>query len=144
VSDKLSHRVKKAGGLIRGFREFIAQGSAIDLAVGVIIGGAFALVVKALTDGFISPLIAAIFGKPDISAVLTFTINHADFSIGLILQALLNLLIVGTALYFVIVLPINAMRARRKAQESEAAIAAPAEDILLLTQIRDLLQRDAK
>jgi large conductance mechanosensitive channel len=144
MSNKLGQGAARAGGLIQGFKEFISQGSAIDLAVGVIIGGAFALVVKALTDGFISPLIAAIFGKPDISKVWQFEVNHAHFSIGLILQALLNLLIAGAALYFFIVLPINAMRARRKAQEPEQAIAAPAEDILLLTQIRDLLQRDAK
>ena len=113
MSDKLGPGAAKTGGLIQGFKEFISQGSAIDLAVGVIIGGAFALVVKALTDGFISPLITAIFGKPDISNVWQFDVNNAHFSIGLILQALLNLLIVGVALYFFIVLPINAMRERR-------------------------------
>ena len=144
MGDKLGQGAAKAGGLIQGFKEFISQGSAIDLAVGVIIGATFGAIVTALNTGFISPLIAAVFGQPDISGVLHFTINGAHFSIGLILQAILNFLIAAAALYFFIVLPINTMRARRKAESPEEPVAAPAEDILLLTQIRDLLERDAK
>jgi large conductance mechanosensitive channel len=142
MSDAFTQGTKRATGLVQGFKDFISQGSAIDLAVGVIIGGAFALLVKALNDGFISPLISAIFEQPDISGVLQFDINSAHFSIGLILQAILNLLMTGAALYFFIVLPVNAMRTRRKRSAGAEAPAAPAEDILLLTEIRDLLARD--
>ena len=69
---------------LAGFKKFIAQGSAIDLAVGVVIGAAFAAVVKALVDGLINPLIAAIFGKPNLDSVGRFHINHAQFSIGVL------------------------------------------------------------
>ncbi|MBU4213644.1 MAG: large conductance mechanosensitive channel protein MscL [Actinobacteria bacterium] len=129
--------------MLQGFKEFIARGNAIDLAVGVIIGAAFSSIVAALNEGLISPLIAAVFGQPDISHVLERTINGAHFSIGLVLQAVLNFLITALALYFAIVLPINAMRARR-AKGLAAAPKAPAEDVLLLTEIRDLLARDQR
>ncbi|MBU4336042.1 MAG: large conductance mechanosensitive channel protein MscL [Actinobacteria bacterium] len=129
--------------MVQGFKEFIARGNAIDLAVGVIIGAAFSSIVTALNTGLISPLIAAVFGQPDISGVLQFAINGADFSLGLVLQAILNFLITALALYFAIVLPINAMRARRAKGLTEAP-KAPAEDVLLLTEIRDLLAREQR
>lgn len=141
MSETYKRGVEATGGLLHGFKEFISRGSAIDLAVGVIIGAAFGSIVKALTDGLINPLIAATFGKPDISQVLTFQLNNATFSIGLVLQAALNFLITAVALYFAIVLPINTMRARR-ARAVEPAPQAPSEEILLLTQIRDLLAEE--
>lgn len=141
MSETYQRGVKATGGLLHGFKEFISRGNAIDLAVGVIIGAAFGSIVKALTDGLINPLIAAIFGKPDISQVLTFHLNGATFSIGLVLQAVLTFLITAFALYFAIVLPINTMRARR-ARAVEPAPQAPSEEILLLTQIRDLLAEE--
>ncbi len=124
--------------VLHGFREFIARGNAIELAVGVVIGAAFGLVVSSVIDGFVSPLIAAIFGQPDLSGVANFTINHAHFSIGLILNALLQFLLTAAAVYGVVVLPLNALQARRTTSEA-AAPAAPAEDVLLLQEIRDLL-----
>ncbi|WP_235929594.1 large conductance mechanosensitive channel protein MscL [Cellulomonas citrea] len=141
MSETYQRGVKATGGLLHGFKEFISRGSAIDLAVGVIIGAAFGSIVKALTDGVINPLIAALFGKPDISEVLTFPLNGATISIGLVLQAVLTFLITALALYFAIVLPINTMRARR-ARAVEQAPQAPSEEILLLTQIRDLLAEE--
>lgn len=130
--------LKGTAKVLNGFKEFIARGNAIELAVGVVIGAAFGAVVTSVIDGFISPLIAAIFGKPDLTGVAAFTINGANFSIGLILNALLQFLLTAAAVYFVIVLPINAMQARRKKGEA-AEPAAPAEDVLLLQEIRDLL-----
>ena len=87
----------------------------------------------------ISPLIAAIFGKPNLDAVGTFTINGADFSIGVVLTALFNFLCVALAVYFVIVVPINKLAEMRKRGE-EPAPDAPSEEVLLLTQIRDALR----
>ena len=104
-----------------GFKKFILRGNVVDLAVGVVIGGAFALVVAGLIDGFINPLIAAIFGKPDISGVGAFTINNAQFSLGLFLNAVLNFLIVAAAIYFFVVVPVNKLMAKRKTEPEVAS-----------------------
>jgi large conductance mechanosensitive channel len=122
---------------LSGFKKFIAQGSAIDLAVGVIIGAAFTAIVKALLDGIITPLIAALFGKPSLDGVLNFEINNAHFSIGVVLTAILLFLLTALAIYLFIVLPINKMKARQAVAPEEVPIP---EDIALLTEIRDLLQ----
>ncbi|MFJ2298265.1 large conductance mechanosensitive channel protein MscL [Oerskovia paurometabola] len=124
--------------VFNGFKDFVLRGNAIDLAVGVVIGAAFTQVVTAIVDGLINPLVAAIFGKQDLSKVWTFEVNEAIFSFGLVLDALFKFLCVAAALYFVIVLPMNHLAARRKKGE-EAAPAAPAEDVLVLQEIRDLL-----
>ena len=93
--------------MLKGFKEFIMRGNVVDLAVAVVIGAAFTQIVSALVTGLINPLIAAIFGKTDISGVWKFEINNAVFSIGLILQAALNFLFVAAAIYFLIVMPLN-------------------------------------
>lgn len=124
--------------MIQGFKDFLLRGNVVDLAVAVVIGAAFTTVIDALVKFFITPLIAAIFGKPDISQVLQFTINSAQFSIGAILQAILNFLLVALAVYFIIVVPMNKLMEMRKRGEI-AEPEAPSEDVLLLTQIRDLL-----
>ena len=129
--------------MIKGFKDFLMRGNVVDLAVAVVVGAAFSAVVQALIKGFINPLIAAIFGKPNLDDVGNFTINSAQFSIGLILTAVVNFVLVAAAIYFLIVAPMNALAERRKrGQEPEPK--APAEDILLLQEIRDLLrQRDS-
>ena len=130
--------LKGTAKVFQGFKDFISRGNAIELAVGVVIGAAFGAVVKSIVDGLIGPLISAIFGQTDLSNVWSFTINDAVFSFGLILQALILFLFTAAAVYFLIVLPLNALAARRKSGEEEEP-AAPAEDILLLQEIRDLL-----
>jgi len=122
---------------LSGFKKFIAHGNAIDLAVGVIIGVAFSAIVAALLGGIITPLIAAIFGKPNLDSVLNFEINHAHFSIGILLTAILLFLLTALAVYLLIVIPINKMKARQAVAPEEVPIP---EDIALLTEIRDLLQ----
>ena len=126
--------------VIAGFKNFILRGNVVDLAVAVVIGAAFGAVVTSLVDGFINPLIAAIFGQPDLTGVWTFTINNAEFSIGLILNAVVNFLLVAAAIYFIVVLPLNKLAERRK-KGVEPEPKAPAEDVLLLTEIRDLLAK---
>ena len=145
MTDTLSQGLRGAGqrlsGLpkvFQGFKDFISRGNAIELAVGVVIGAAFTTVVTSIQDGFIGPLIAAIFGEPDLTGVAVFEINGAVFSIGLILDALLKFLITAAAIYFVIVLPMNKLAAMRKRNE-EPEPEAPAEDVLVLQEIRDLL-----
>lgn len=124
--------------MLTGFRDFISRGNVIDLAVAVVIGGVFAAVIQSVVDGLINPLIAAIFGEPDLTQVATFTINEAQFSIGLVLDALLYFVIVAAAIYYVVVVPLNKLRAI-KAHE-EAAAAEPSEEAQLLREIRDSLR----
>lgn len=126
--------------MLKGFRDFISRGNVVDLAVALVIGTAFTAIVSAIVEGFVNPLIAAVFGQPNLAAVGNFTINEADFSIGLILAAVFNFVCVAAAVYFFIVVPINKLR-ELKAREPEAAEeATPTEDILLLREIRDALR----
>jgi len=125
--------------MLKGFRDFILRGNVVDLAVAVVIGVAFAAVVSALLNGLITPLIAAIFSQPNVNSVGTFTINGAAFSIGLVLTAIINFVIVAGAIYFIVVLPLNKIMARRKSTDEEAAEEI-AEEIALLREIRDSLK----
>jgi large conductance mechanosensitive channel len=111
---------------MKGFREFLLRGNVVDLAVAVVIGGAFGLVVAAFVADFITPLIAAIAGKPDFSG-LSFEINHSTFKYGAFFNALLSFVLVAAAIYFV-VLPMNRLaelRARGAAPEPPGTRACP-------------------
>jgi large conductance mechanosensitive channel len=121
--------------VLKGFRDFIMRGNVLDLAVAFVIGVAFTAVVTALVKGLITPLIAAIFGKPDLDTVGNFQINGAGFSIGIVLTAVVNFVLVAAAVYFVLVVPVNKIRARF-VTEGEAA---EAEELTLLREIRDAL-----
>lgn len=98
--------------MLSGFRQFLLRGNVIDLAVAVVIGGAFGAVVAALVKDLLTPLIAAIVGQPDFSA-LSFTINNSVFLIGDFVNAALAFVLVVAAVYFAVVIPMNAMAARR-------------------------------
>ena len=146
-----SPRVTGMAKVLQGFKDFIARGNAIELAVGVVVGAAFTAVVAALQDAFISPVIGWIFGKPNLEGLWDigpYTWRTpapgedpiAPIQVGVILNALLQFLITAAAIYFLIVLPLNALAARRKKGEEDEP-AAPAEDVLLLQEIRDLLSR---
>lgn len=126
--------------MLKGFKEFISQGNVIELAVGVIIGGAFAPIVKSVTD-LIMGIIGALVGQPNFDSVLAFSINGSDpIQPGTIITAVVNFLLIAAAVYFCIMLPMNKLRERTKA-EQEAAPAAPSETELL-TEIRDLLAKN--
>jgi large conductance mechanosensitive channel len=133
------HRARGLAGVFQGFKDFISRGNAIELAVGVVIGAAFTSVVAALQTGLIAPVIAMVFGKPDISKLWKIGAEgSAQIDMGLILNALLQFLITAAAIYFLIVLPLNKLAERRK-RGVEAEPTRPSEDILLLQEIRDLL-----
>lgn len=125
--------------MLKGFKDFLMRGNVVDLAVAVVIGAVFAKVVDAVVQGLINPIIAAIFGKPDLKNVLTFEINDAQFSIGLILDALFVFASTAAAIYFFVVLPMNKL-AERRARGEEPATEAPSEEVALLTEIRDALR----
>ncbi len=103
--------------MLKGFRQFLMRGNVIDLAVAVVIGVAFGAVVKALVDDLLTPLIAAIGGKPDFSA-LVFQVNGSKFKIGDFINALIAFLMIGAAVYFFVVVPMNAFMARMRRGET--------------------------
>lgn len=124
--------------MITEFRDFIVKGNPIDLAVGVLIGGAFGKVVSAVTDGIVKPILGAIGGDPDISWKLGI------LDIGLVINSIVGLLITGAILFFLFVKPMNKMRALQAAKEEAAKAppppAGPTQE-QLLTEIRDLLRK---
>jgi large conductance mechanosensitive channel len=97
--------------MLKGFRQFVLRGNVLDLAVAVVIGGAFGTVVTALVKDLITPFLAAIIGKPDFSA-LAFTLNGSRFPIGDFINALVAFLLIAAAIYFLVIVPVNALMAR--------------------------------
>jgi large conductance mechanosensitive channel len=110
--------------MAKEFREFILRGNLVDLAVAVVLGTAFAVVVSALVADLVTPLIAAVGGKPDFSE-LSFTINGSVFRYGHFLNALLTFLIVAAVMFFLVIKPVNALLARRR---TEPPTDAPTRD----------------
>ena len=119
--------------MLKGFRDFIARGNVIDLAVGVIIGAAFGAVVDSMVKDLITPIIGMLGGQPDFSAF-----KVGSVALGSFVNAIIAFLIKAAGLYFLIVLPFNKVAARMAA----AAPPTPAE--LLLREIRDLLTQVAQ
>lgn len=140
--------------MLKEFQEFVARGNVMDLAVGVIIGGAFGLIVSSLVDDIIMPVVGAIFGGFDFSnyflplssEVTASTLaaareQGAVFAYGSFLTVLINFLILAWII-FMIVKAVNNLRRRLDRQEEVAAVPpAPPADVALLTEIRDLLAR---
>ncbi len=91
-----------------GFKKFLLRGNVVDLAIAVIMGAAFGAVVTALVKDLLTPLIAALFGKPDFSA-LTFTINNSRFLYGDFINAIIAFILIALTVYYFVVLPINAL-----------------------------------
>ncbi len=103
--------------MLKGFRQFLMRGSVVDLAVAVVMGAAFGGVISALVKDLLTPLIAAIAGKPDFSA-LSFELNGSHFQYGDFIDALIAFLLVAAAVYFAVVLPMNALTARLRRGEA--------------------------
>lgn len=124
--------------MLKEFKDFINRGNVVDLAVAVIIGGAFALVIKSFTDDILGGVLAAIGGKPDMSQAYILEIGDGAIRFGSFLTAIINFLIVAFAM-FVVVKAINKMQNLRAEVEEEQAEAV-ATELELLTEIRDLLR----
>jgi len=103
-------------GILKEFRAFILRGNLVDLAVAVVIGTAFTAVVASLVKDIITPLIAAIFGKPSFGG-LAFTINGSRFAYGNFINALLTFLIIAAVVFFLVVKPVNMLMARRRTEQ---------------------------
>ncbi len=96
-----------------GFKKFLLRGNVVDLAVGVVVGVAFGGVVTAFTKDLLTPLIAAMVGKPDFSA-LQFTVNGSKFPVGDFVNALVSFVLIAAAVYYAVVLPVNALVSRAR------------------------------
>ena len=101
---------------MKGFKQFMLRGNVLDLAVAVVMGAAFGAVVTALVKDLITPIIAAIVGRPDFSGIL-FTVNGSKFLIGEFINAVVSFLLIGAAVYFFVVLPVNKIMARIRTGE---------------------------
>jgi large conductance mechanosensitive channel len=99
------------------FKQFVLRGNVVDLAVGIVIGAAFAAVVQAAVADLLTPLIAAIFGKPDFNQ-LTFTVNNSTFKYGHFLNVLIAFVIIALVVFFFVVKPINALMTLSQRRES--------------------------
>jgi large conductance mechanosensitive channel len=97
--------------MLDGFKKFVLRGNVVDMAVGLVVGAAFGGVVTSLVKSFIEPLIALVVGKPDFSA-LALPIHGTTFPYGVFLTAVVNFLLIAAAIYFFVVMPVNALVAR--------------------------------
>ncbi|TDW29417.1 large conductance mechanosensitive channel protein MscL [Cryobacterium psychrophilum] len=137
--------------MFKGFKEFIMRGNVIDLAVAVVIGAAFTAVVTALVTNIFNPLIAAIFNVETLSTAMTIPLRSGEnppvLALGAVLAALINFVLIAAVVYFVFVLPINRLKkaqARRRDEGVPAAVVDdPTTELDMLTEIRDLLAKNA-
>ena len=133
--------------MLQDLKKFLMRGNVVDLAVAVVIGAAFGLVVSSFVDNIINPIIAAVAGERDISDVAAITLREGDvpeedavLRIGAFLQQILDFLIIGTALFFV-VQAFNKLQERRAEQElPDEETPTPSDEAMLLSEIRDLLK----
>ena len=107
--------------MIKGFKDFLMRGNVVDLAVAIVIGTAFAAVVKAFVDGIIGGILGAVGGSPSFGNA-GFTINHSLINIGLVVNAIIYFVIVAATIYFLVIVPVNHLAERRKrGEEPEVA-----------------------
>lgn len=101
--------------MLKGFRQFLLRGNVVDLAIGVVVGAAFGAMVAAFVKDLLTPLIAAVVGKPDFSA-FSFTVNGSKFAYGDFANTVISFLLISAAVYFCVVVPVNHLvsRARRE------------------------------
>ena len=128
---------------MKGFREFIMRGNVIELAVAVIIGGAFTAIVNALVDGIFNPIIAAIFNADEIDKAV-WQLGPVSLGVGSVLAAIINFLLIAIVIYFLIITPMNKLNEQLYVRKhghkpSEAEVETAASETELLAEIRDLL-----
>lgn len=134
---KVTGAAKKHFG---GFKEFIARGNVIDLAVGVIIGGAFGKIVSSIVNDILMPLIGILLGGIDFTS-LSITIGDAVITYGNFIQNVIDFLIIALCVYVLISI-INKITSKAKKEETKAEEIKKAEEVILLEEIRDLLKKN--
>ena len=121
--------------MLKGFKDFISRGNVIDLAVGVIMGGAFGAIVASLVSDVITPIVGMVFGKPDFSSIAL-----GSLMVGKFLNAVIGFLLISIGVYFFIVLPMNKLKKPEAAAPPPAP--GPTPEVKLLMEIRDLLAKN--
>ena len=135
--------------MLKEFKAFILKGNVVDLSTGVIIGAAFGSIVTAFTKGIIEPILKAVGGNPNVSLGIKIGELKNEkgdlipnmLDIGMVINAVIGFLITAAVIFFVIIKPLNTLLAKLKRDEAAAPPPAPAADIVLLTEIRDLLKK---
>lgn len=122
--------------MFKGFRDFLLRGNVVDLAVAVVIAAAFGAVIESFVADVITPIIGAIGGQPDFSAIMLGPIKIGSF-----LNAVLAFLVIAFVIYFVVVVPMNRIMERTRRQTEVAEPPAPTKEEVLLSEIRDLLRQ---
>ncbi len=140
---------KEKKGIVKEFKEFITRGNVMDLAVGLIVGSAFTAIVNSVVNDLVMPLISIIVGKINFSdlkwviAEATADTEEVAFCYGNFIQALINFIVIALVI-FLIVKGINSFRRKKEEEEPEAPAEEPkpSDELLMLTEIRDLLKKD--
>jgi len=127
---------EKAKGIIKEFKDFISRGNVIDMAVGVIIGGAFGKIVTSIVDDILMPIIGAALGGLDFRS-LVLTVGSANIAYGNFLQNVVDFLIVAACIFIII----KAMNKFKKKEEPKEEAPKKSDEVLLLEEIRDLLKK---
>lgn len=125
--------------MLKEFKDFALKGNLIETAVGLVLALAFVAVIGSLVEDVLMPIVGIIFGEPNFNQVMILEINDSQILLGSFIQAIVVFLMIAFALFFFVVKPYNAIKARQATGDEEAP--APAEDIVLLTEIRDSLKR---
>lgn len=127
--------------MLKEFKKFISRGNVVDLAVGVVVGGAFSKIVTSLVDNIIMPLVGIIIGGIDFSS-LVLKINDAKIEYGLFIQNIVDFLIVAFCIFMVIKFINKLTKKQEKKEEAKAPVKS--DEVLLLEEIRDLMKKDIK
>ena len=134
---------EKSKGLIAEFKNFIQRGNAFDLAVAVVIGNAFNAIVTSLVNDIMMPLVAAILGEHDFSA-LSFSINNSVVNYGSFIEKVIDFLVVALCIFVFIKLINNVMRKKEEPKEEVKEEQKKSDEVLLLEEIRDLMKKQNK
>ena len=129
-------------GFVKEFKEFISRGNVLDMAVGVVVGGAFSKIVTSLVDNIFMPLIGVVIGGTNFSG-LSIKIKDASINYGLFVQNVIDFIIVALCL-FIVIKAINKMKNLKKKEEVKEEVPAKSDEVLLLEEIRDLLKKKNK
>ena len=127
--------------MLQEFKKFISRGNVVDLAVGVVVGGAFSKIVSSLVDNIIMPIVGIIIGGIDFTN-LSLKIFGIDIKFGLFLQNVVDFFIIAFCIFIVIKL-INKFTLKKEVKEEEKVV-VKSDEVLLLEEIRDLLKKDKK
>ncbi len=128
--------------MIKEFKEFIKRGNVLDLAVGVIVGGAFSSIVSSLVNNILSPILGIVLGGIDFSG-LSITIKDANIQYGMFIQSVIDFLIVSFCI-FLLVKFINKLTHLEKKEETKKEVPKKSAEVKLLEDIRDLLKEQNK